>query len=375
MKYFFVAGERSGDLHASNLIKELRKQDQESEIEGIGGALSTEAGARLFLPYERLAVMGFAEVLFKLPKILGYLSATNERIRQWKPDVVILIDYGGFNMRLAAKLKGAGIPVYYYITPKIWAWNTSRAYKLKKTVDRLFVILPFEKSFFAKFGMEADYVGNPVLDAFADFHSDPQMPQKNKLPEDKPWLALLPGSRHQEISAMVSMAPGLAQHFSGYHLIIAGVSNVPSEVYAPVLGLKNVHLVYDQAYEVLTRSKLALVTSGTATLETALLKVPQVVVYKTSPISYFLAKMLIKVKYISLVNLIAEGAVVTELIQKEYHLKRVIEELSKIKPESLIRKKQLLDYDALAVKMGKSGASKVTAELMLGYLKSGKKRA
>lgn len=370
MKYFFIAGERSGDLHASNLIKEIHKLDAEAEFRGIGGELAEKSGATLYLKYEELAVMGFAEVLIKLPVILRFLRQTADEIKKWKPDVVILIDYGGFNMRLASRLNGSGIPVYYYITPKIWAWNTSRAYALKKTVDRLFVILPFEKSFFKKYGLEADYVGNPILDSIASFKQQDNFIGQNHLPVGKPWLALLPGSRLQEINAMMDLVPELAKRFGGHDLIVAGVSNVSLNAYAQTKGIANVHLVIDQAYEVLSRSQMALVTSGTATLETALLKVPQVVVYKTSPLSYFIAKLLVKVKYISLVNLIADREVVKELIQNDYQIEKITQELDKLAEGKSERNQQLADYEQLSIQMGHAGASTVAAGLMLQYLKN-----
>lgn len=369
MRYFFACGERSGDLHASNLLKALYKEDPLAEVQGIGGELLQEAGATIKYHYKEMALMGFLEILQGIPRMLKYLSDTNQYIRQWKPDVVVLIDYGGFNMRLAKKLHGSGIKVFYYITPKVWAWNTGRVKSLARYVDQLYVILPFETSFFKKFGVTSHYVGNPVLDAVYGIEPIDGFLEQNRLSPSKTFVAILSGSRKQEVKQMMQVLPELCSRFPEFIFLVAAVSNLDHSAYDAVHTCSNASLIVDNTYQLLLHSKAAVVTSGTATLETALLGIPQVVVYRTSFVSYAIAKRLVKVKYISLVNLIAEKLVVPELIQDDYSTNRVGEYLGPLLSETESRNQQLHAIAELKNRMGKPGASEKTAQLMIEHLR------
>lgn len=357
MKYFLIAGERSGDLHGSNLLKELVKFDPDSDFSGVGGELMQDQGMDLFMHYREISFMGFAEVLLNLRKISEVLSAVKKEILKQRPDVVILIDFAGFNLKIAEFAKSHGIRVAYYISPKIWAWKQKRALKVKKWVDRMFVIMPFEKEFYRKFDYEVEYVGNPVLDAVNAF--TPKATFKKDLNVDKPVIALLPGSRKQEVQVMASRVLPLIDKFPDFEFVIAGVSNLDKEYYSAFTEA-GVKVVFDSAYDLLSISELAIVTSGTATLETALFNVPQVVVYKTSFITYHIAKNLIKVPYISLVNLIAGREVVKELIQDKFSPQHMEKELSVLK-SSDGRKSVLDGYGLLKDVLGDPGASQRAA--------------
>lgn len=366
MKYYIIAGERSGDLHGSNLIKAILQKDANAQIRAWGGDMMQEAGATLVKHYKDIAFMGFAEVIKNLPTILGLLSFCKKDIQAYQPDVVILIDYAGFNMRVAKFVKSIGIKTFYYISPKVWAWNQSRALNIKKFVDRMFVIFPFEKDFFKKYDYEVDYVGNPLFDAIADFQPKPNFRKEARVGQ-KPIIALLPGSRHQEVAKILPMMVAQAYNFPDYQFVIAGVSNLPKELYARWQSIFPIKVVYDDAYNLLSVADAALVTSGTATLETALLNVPQVVCYKTSGISFAIAKMVIKVPYISLVNLVAQKKVVPELIQNDLNNITVQEELNKIlTPEG--RQAQLEGYAEVKALLGDKGASAKAGSLMVDYL-------
>jgi lipid-A-disaccharide synthase len=284
---------------------------------------------------------------------------------------VILVDYAGFNMRIARFAKKQGMQVFYYISPKVWAWNQNRAYKIKATVDKLFVIFPFEQDFFQKYDYKVDYVGNPLLDAIAGFKPNPAFRETNKLKE-RPIIALLPGSRKQEVEKMLEVMLGISPYFPEYEFVIAAVSNIPQAWYAKYTRVPHVSVVYDQTYDLLAHAEVAIVTSGTATLETALFEVPQVVCYKTGFISYTIAKELIKVKYISLVNLIADKEVVRELIQNDLTSTNISYELKKILPGTAGRKAQLKAYKDIKKLLGAPGASARTAKLMVKYLKEEK---
>ncbi|MFY7828818.1 MAG: lipid-A-disaccharide synthase [Flectobacillus sp.] len=366
MKYYIIAGERSGDLHGSNLIKAILQKDANAQIRAWGGDMMQEAGATLVKHYKDIAFMGFAEVIKNLPTILGLLSFCKKDIQAYQPDVVILIDYAGFNMRVAKFVKSIGIKTFYYISPKVWAWNQSRALNIKKFVDRMFVIFPFEKDFFKKYDYEVDYVGNPLFDAIADFQPKPNFRKEARVGQ-KPIIALLPGSRHQEVAKILPMMVAQAYNFPDYQFVIAGVSNLPKELYARWQSIFPIKVVYDDAYNLLSVADAALVTSGTATLETALLNVPQVVCYKTSGISFAIAKMVIKVPYISLVNLVAQKKIVPELIQNDLNNNTVQEELNKIlRPEG--RQAQQEGYAEVRAILGEKGASAKAGSLMVDYL-------
>jgi lipid-A-disaccharide synthase len=367
MKYFIIAGERSGDLHASNLIKELKKADISADIACWGGDYMESAGGKLLRHYKEYSIMGFIEVVLNLRKLSKLFKACHRDILEFKPDVVVLVDFSGFNLRIAKFAKQNSFKVFYYISPKIWAWNQSRAIKIKSLVDRMFVIMPFEEEFYKRYDYKVDYVGNPLKDAISEFKRDPDFRAKNNLTKD-PIIAILPGSRRQEVSAMLEKMLKIVPFFPGYRFVIAGVSNLPAEFYEKFRRENLVEVVYDKTYDLLSNSTAALVTSGTATLETALFKVPQVVVYKASTITYLIVKALIKVKYISLVNLIADKEVVKELIQDDFNEENLKIELRKILPGSY-RENQIAEYKNLESILGEKGASAKTAALMMEYLK------
>ncbi|MFN3403654.1 MAG: lipid-A-disaccharide synthase [Cytophagaceae bacterium] len=362
MKYYIIAGERSGDLHASNLAKALKSLDEEAQIRGVGGKHLNDAGAMLFKNYQEISFMGFAEVIINLSKILSVMKQVKSDILSFKPDVVILVDFAGFNMKIAKFSRQNNLKVFYYISPKVWAWNTSRAWKIKKFVNKMYVIMPFEKDFYRQFDFDVDYVGNPVKDAITGFKFDTVFLSKNSFP-DKPLIAVLPGSRKQEVLNTLELIVSVLPAFPEYHFVVAAVSNLPKSYYEKYIGNPSLSIVYDDTYNLLANAKAAVVTSGTATLETALLKVPQVVVYKTSRISYLIAKALIKVRFISLVNLITDKLVVKELIQQDFNQQALINELQNIL-EGKGREQMLKDYNELERKIGEEGASKRAAELM-----------
>lgn len=367
MNYYIIAGEKSGDLHGANLFQEIAKLDTGAKAWGLGGNEMERAGVHISRRYDELATMGLWELVEKMSVIRSALRQVKKELAELKPDAVILIDYAGFNLRIARYAKSLGIKVFFYISPKIWAWNESRVEKIKAWVDRMFVILPFEKEFYQKHGMDVDYVGNPILDALSQFVPNPSFMEQNKL-DEKPIIAILPGSRKNEIEStlfrMLSILPAFPEH----QFVVAAVSNHPKKYYEQFRRNGQVHIVYEQTYDLLYHAEMALVTSGTATLETALLRVPQVVCYRMNTLSYWVARMLIKVKYISLVNLIAGSKVVTELIQNDFNPAHVREELNKIKTGEPGRLAILKGYQDVFDKIGKPGASARAAEKMIGYL-------
>ena len=367
MKYFLVAGERSGDLHGSNLVKALKQRDREAVFRGFGGEYMEQEGMQLLVHYNQMAYMGFLEVVKNLAAIRAYMQQCKEEIRAFNPDALILIDYAGFNLRIARWAKKQGIRVFYYISPKVWAWNQKRALKIKATVDHMFVIMPFEKDFYARYDYKVDFVGNPLLDAIRDFEPEADFLTENKLKE-KPLIAILPGSRRQEIENMLGYMLELIPSFPNYHFVVAGIKNMPREYYRLALEHPEAGVVFDKTYSLLAHAEAALVTSGTATLETALFEVPQVVCYKTSWVSYQIAKRLVKVDYISLVNLIAAREVVRELIQEELNKKNLQLELSKIIEGGEKREFQLSAYRTLKNEIGQESASETTAALIVQYL-------
>jgi len=368
MRYYIIAGERSGDLHAGNLARELAHMDDQAVMRGFGGDTMKQAGVDVHVHYSEMAVMGFWEVLMNLRKIAAYLNRCKQDILSFKPDVVILVDYGGFNKKIAAWATEQKLPVYYYISPKVWAWNQGRAWKLKATVTRMFVILPFEKDFFKKFQWDVDYVGNPVLDAVKAHYGSGDFKVRNSFQADRPIVAFLPGSRKQELYYMLPILMEVAKQFPEHQFALAAIKDVPSEMYKPLLELQNVRLVMEDTYNLLQNSSAAVVTSGTATLETALFGVPQVVVYKTSPVSYFIARSLIRVPYISLVNLIANKEVVRELIQGDLTAENVASQLQSLLSDErsrVMRGEYQRIYNVLDI----GSASKNAASLMYQYLR------
>lgn len=371
MKYYVIAGEASGDLHGANLIKELKAKDVNFNCRAWGGDRMQAEGAEIVKHYKDLAFMGFAEVVANLRTILGNIKFCKEDILKYKPDVVILVDYPGFNLRIADFLKEHNIKVFYYISPQVWAWKQSRVKKIKKVVDRMFVILPFEKPFYEKFDYKVDFLGHPLLDEVKRFKesslSTEEFKQQNSL-SNKKIIALLPGSRTQEIKKKLPIMLSVVDKFPDYQFVIAGAPSQDEEFYKELIQEADVSIIHGKTYNLLNNSYAALVTSGTATLETALFKVPQVVCYKGSPISYHIAKRLIKVNYISLVNLILDKEAVKELIQADLNEENLLHELSLIL-EGDKRAQVLQDYNELINVLGGAGASGKVADLMLNYLK------
>jgi lipid-A-disaccharide synthase len=372
MNYYFIAGEASGDLHAANLIKELRLTDSNANIRAWGGDRMAAQGAVVVKHYKDLAFMGFVEVLKNLRTIFSNLNFCKQDILVFQPDVLILVDYPGFNLRIAEWAHEKGIRVFYYISPQIWAWKQSRVKQIQKNVDKMFVILPFEKAFYQRFGVEIDFVGHPLLDAIeAEIIEHPfsaeEFITRNKLTH-KPLIALLPGSRKQEITVMLHHMLSVITAFPEYQFVIAGVDSIPVAFYQSVIGVQQVELVFGQTHELLRSSAAALVTSGTATLETALLNVPEVVCYQGGALSYLIARQLIKVKYISLVNLIMDRVVVKELIQSQLNTATIKNELEAILNNEAVRQRIFSDYAELRHLLGDKGASKKAAQLIHEYL-------
>lgn len=373
MKYFIIAGEQSGDLHGSNLIKELYKADNKAEIRCWGGDLMESAGATLLVHYKKMAFMGFKEVVKNLRSISHNIRQCKEQIIGFKPDVVIFIDYPGFNLRIAEFAKQAGFRTFYYISPKIWAWNEKRVEKIKKYIDRMFIIFPFEVEFYRKHNVEVEYLGNPLIDETEKRIS--AFPSRQVINNDlgidsKPVIALLAGSRKHEIELVLPKMVSIIKYFPQYQFVLAGVKNIPDELYAGILGTSPVKLIKEKTYEILYIAEAALVTSGTATLEAALHNTPQVVCYKGDFISMLIAWMVIRVKYISLVNIIMGKEIVKELVQYDLTEKALHSELNAILPGGSGREILFAGYEELKNKLGSSGASARIAGEMVKELKS-----
>jgi lipid-A-disaccharide synthase len=370
MRYYLIAGERSGDLHGSNLVKAIKVHDNAAYFKGFGGEYMQQSGVELTVHYGDMAFMGFFKVLTNLNKILKFVKLCRKDIQEYKPDVVILIDYAGFNRQIAKFCKKKGIRVFYYISPKVWAWHQRRALALKKNVDRMFVILPFEKDFYKKYDWQVDYVGNPVLDAVKAHKSDRTFLKRNNFKENKIIIALLPGSRKQELVRILPVLTEVARNFTELQFGIATVGNLDQALYEPLKALPNVKLINDDTYNLLLHAKAAIVTSGTATLETALFKVPQIVVYKTGALTFKIVKLIINVPYISLVNLIADRKVVTELIQDKANITAISQELKLLVLDENYRKRIISDYDKIYKTLDTGSASENAAKLMVDYLKA-----
>jgi len=368
MKYYIIAGEASGDLHASNLIRALKKQDADADIRAWGGDLMEEQGAKLVKHYRDLAFMGFVEVLFNLLTILKNIRFCKRDIISWQPDVLILVDYPGFNLRIAEFAHKKGLKVIYYISPQIWAWKKSRVHAIKKHVDKMLVILPFEKDFYAEYNYSVEFVGHPLLDALPTDLSDEELFRKENNLGNKPIIALLPGSRKQEIEKMLKIMLNVVDSFLDYQFVIAGAPSVDDRFYQAIIKDKEVAFVKNRTQELLLASTAALVTSGTATLETALLNIPEVVCYKGSTLSYQIAKRIVDIPFISLVNLIMEKEVVKELIQGELTQGNLEVELNKILPDGEKRVEILDNYQKLKTRLGKGGASAKAADSIIRFL-------
>lgn len=366
MKYYIIAGEASGDLHGSNLIKALMEKDKEAEIRCWGGDLMRNAGGDLAKHYKEMAFMGFLEVIKNIPAIFKNIAFCKEDIQKFAPDLIIFIDFSGFNLRIAKWAKQHGFKTNYYISPQIWASREGRIQKIKRDIDNMYVILPFEKDFYEKkHNYPVHFVGHPLIDAIAntEIADEATFRKANTLHPEKPIIALLPGSRKQEVQKMLQVMLSVRSNFPKYQFVIAGAPSLSDDFYAPFLK-EDVHYVSNQTYSLLKHSHAALVTSGTATLETALFQIPQVVCYKGNWISYQIAKRIITLDYISLVNLIMDKEVVKELIQNELTTKNLKQELSKIidGPE---RERILTDYASLKTKLGGKGASQLAAQLII----------
>jgi lipid-A-disaccharide synthase len=366
MKYYIIAGEASGDLHAANLMKALKKKDPQADFRFWGGDLMQDVGGTLVKHYKELAFMGFIEVVMNLRTILKNITLCKKDITNYNPDVIIFVDYPGFNLRIAKWAKTEGYKTHYYISPQIWAWKEGRIKDIKRDVDAMYVILPFEKEFYEdKHNFPVHFVGHPLIDAIAqkqlinpsDFKAEFNL-------DNRPIIALLPGSRKQEISKMLEVMLSVTKDFKDYQFVIAGAPSQDAAFYSKFTKKQNVNLVMNRTYDILSLATAALVTSGTATLETALFKVPEVVCYKGSTISYQIAKRVINLEYISLVNLIMDKPVVKELIQGDFNTKTLKKELSLILEETN-RQNLFLDYYDLEKKLGGAGASDKTAQLIV----------
>jgi len=369
MKYYIIAGEASGDLHGSNLIKALFTQDKNADVRCWGGDLMQDAGATLVKHYKELAFMGFVEVLKNIPTIFKNISFCKKDIENFNPDVLVFIDYSGFNLRIAKWAKQKGFRTNYYISPQVWASRASRVEKIKRDVDMMNVILPFEKEFYANYKYDVNFVGHPLIDAIADRKQvgEAEFRKEHNL-GDKKIIALLPGSRQQEITKMLSVMLSVVDSFKEYQFVIAGAPSQDYSFYKQFIKTDNVCFITNKTYDLLSISFAAVVTSGTATLETALFKVPQVVCYKGSNISYHIAKRIITLKFISLVNLILDKEVVTELIQNDFTKEKLTSELSKIVTDSY-REKVFLSYYELEQILGGKGASSASARLIIAGVK------
>lgn len=382
MRYYLIAGEASGDLHASRLMRSLKEYDADAEFRFIGGDLMAAEGGTMVKHYRELAYMGFVPVLLHLPAILGNMRRCKRDIAEWHPDVVILVDYPGFNLSIAGYVKAhTDIPVYYYISPKIWAWKEYRIKNIKRDVDELFSILPFEVPFFEqKHGYPVHYVGNPTADEVGEFLKEKGVafnhPSPSGKPSDAPVIALLAGSRRQEIKDnLPAMIEATREFAASYRLVLAGAPSIPAEYYDRFVDGTDVEVVYDSTYPLLSVATAALVTSGTATLETALFGVPQVVCYETPipKVIAFLRKHLLKVRYVSLVNLIADREVVTELVADTFSVDNICRELRRLLPGEPAREEMLRGYGEVRRRLGTEKAPDNAARIMTELLRRGKR--
>ena len=364
MRYYLIAGEASGDLHGSNLVKAIHRQDTVADIRCWGGDRMQAAGATLVKHYRDLAFMGFVEVIMHLGTILRNIDFCKTDILAYKPDVLVLIDYPGFNLRIAEWARQQGIPVVYYISPQVWAWKEKRVIKIKQDVDKMLVILPFEVDFYKKWDYKVTYVGHPLVEVVEEEKRKPVQPLS-----DKPVIALLPGSRAQEIKVKLPIMLQMVKHFPQYCFAVAQASAQPDSLYTDLIGTAPVILVKDQTYNLLKQARAGLITSGTATLETALFGLPQVVCYKGNAVSFWLATKLVKVKYISLVNLIMDKPVVKELIQGELTEDNLKTELSRLLDDGPYRKEMEHDYKTLWHELGDKPASDLAAEEIISLIR------
>ena len=367
MRYYIIAGEASGDLHASNLVAEIKKKDKKAEFRGCGGDLMKAQGVDLLKHYRTMAFMGFVEVAVNLRKVLDNIAQCKKDIIEYQPDALILVDYPGFNLRIADFAHEKGFKVLYYISPQVWAWKRRRVKKIKKSVNKMIVIFPFEEAFYKEYGVDVTYVGNPLLDELSKSGTPNRsiFLRRNSLGEKREIIALLPGSRTQEVKRILPVMLKVVPHFPDYQFVIGGVSSLDKSLYKKIIGNTDVFLIENQTYELLQNSSAAVVTSGTVTLETALFTVPEVVCYKATGFSYLLAKWMIKVKYISLVNLVMDKEVVKELIQSDLTEKNIVTELERLLHDGKRQRQILEDYDELRDRLGNAGASEKAAEIVV----------
>lgn len=370
MKYYIIAGEASGDLHASNLMKALLHEDADANFRFWGGDLMQSVGGTLVKHYKERSFMGFIEVIMNLSSIFKDISFCKSDIEAFKPDVIIFIDNSGFNLRIAKWAKQAGFKTNYYISPQVWASRAKRVHDIKRDIDAMYVILPFVEAFYKKYDYKVTFVGHPLIDAIANRApvDEAKFRTEHHL-TNKPIIALLPGSRKQEIKNMLSVMLSLVNDYPNYHFVIAGAPSQEYHFYQAFIKAENVKFISNKTYDLLSVSYAALVTSGTATLETALFKIPQVVCYKGSAISYQIAKRIITLKFISLVNLIMDKEVVTELIQNNFNKKRLKQELDIILDDKA-RSKMFINYNELEKILGGEGASQKTAHLIYNSIKA-----
>lgn len=372
MKYYVIAGEASGDLHGANLVRALRRTDPSAQIRAWGGDMMRQAGAEVVKHYRDLAFMGFIEVVANLRTILGNMRFCKRDIEAFAPDAVIFIDYPGFNLNIASWCHKRKYKTFYYISPQVWAWKEGRVRTIKKNVDHMLVILPFEREFYRKHAYEVDYVGHPLLDALNDRKPvEKEAFRREEGLDGRPLVALLPGSRRQEIRAMLPAMVRMADVFPDYQFAVAATPVQHKSLYEEIIGSRDVKIVTGRTYDLLSSAHAAAVTSGTATLETALIGTPEVVCYKGSPVSYFIGRMVVKVPFISLVNLIAGREVVRELIQGAMNPERLAEELARIL-DGPARERMLSDYREIRHRLGDGGASLRAADLIVGYLEKEK---
>ncbi len=369
MKYYIIAGEAAGDLHASNLMKELKKKDTQAIFRYLGGDLMQEQGGELVKHYNETAYMGFLDVFMHLRSILKNIKLIKQDVLNYKPDVLILVDYPGFNLRIAEYAYHAGIRVFYYISPKIWAWKQSRVFKIKQFVDKLFIIFPFEKDFYKKFDYDVEYVGNPIMDAIETEDKDIDKFRRKYELSERRIIALLPGSRKQEIKHNFPVMLKVAAQFPELQFIVAGASSLEKSFIEKYITQKNVKLLYNKTHEILIHSDAALVTSGTATLETAILNIPEAVCYRGDAVSYQIAKRLIKVDFISLVNLVMQKEVIKEYVQNNMTVENLSKELNLLLNNDLYKNTMLANYAQMRERLGGKGASERTAEIMVKSLK------
>lgn len=372
MKYYIIAGEASGDLHGSNLIASIRKRDPKAKVRAWGGDLMKKQGATVVKHYRDLAFMGFVEVLMHLKTILSNLRFCKRDILDFAPDALILIDYPGFNIKVAKFAHKHNIKVYYYISPQVWAWKKRRVHTIKKVVDKMLVILPFEKEFYDRYKVDANYVGHPLLDQIKKTApvNKRLFYKNNGLNPKKEIIALLPGSRKQEVSRMLAVMLKMVDKYPNYQFVIACAPSLTMEFYKSIVGDMDVKLINNKTYDILQIASAAIVTSGTATLETALFYVPEVICYKGNPLSYQIAKNLIKVKYICLVNLIMDKPVVKELIQNDLTPENIKTELDLLLTNFKRQRALLEDYEELRTVLGNAGASDNAAKIIVSDIKT-----